>query len=299
MAVGNPLLEARSLVTGFGATQVLHGVDLVVHEGEIAGIFGLNGAGKSVTIKALAGLVPLWSGSIVLDGVALDGVAAERRVGLGIGNVPQGRQVFPELTIEENLRLGGALGRKKDKAAWPGRLQRAYDLFPVLAEKRRALAGTLSGGQQASLAVARALVNEPRLLLIDEPSAGLAPLIVEELLEVLQTVAGTGVAMVLVEQNVAFGLRLAHTAHLMQTGRVILSGPVDTLDEMQLAEALGIGSVLAASTGRALGGRNPAAPPPKTPIVPHRRRGAVRQTAADGRRVPLRARAAADARPTP
>ena len=242
-----PLLEVVGLTAGFGSSQVLHGVDLSVHEGEIAGVFGLNGAGKSVTLKAIAGLVPAWSGRITFDGHDITGLPVEERVRLGMGHVPQGRQVFPTLSVEENLRLGAYTSRRRDRAGYPARLDRVLTQFPVLADRRSQLAGTMSGGQQASLAVARALINEPRLVLVDEPSAGLAPAIVGELFEILAQVAAAGVTMVLVEQNIGFGLRLAQRANLMQSGRVVHSGPVAELDQERLATHLGVGRMLHAS----------------------------------------------------
>ena len=248
------LLECRGLVTGFGANRVLHGVDLTVGAGEIVGIFGLNGAGKSVTMKTISGLLPLWEGSIVFDGQDITGMSPEARVAAGIGNVPQGRQVFPELTVEENLRIGAYTSRRRDRAAWPSRLAGVYDRFPALADKRDDLAGTLSGGQQASLAVGRALVNEPRLLLIDEPTAGLAPIIVEELLHILSGVAATGMTMLLIEQNVRFGLRLAQHATVLQSGRVVHTGATDALEEARVAALLGIGPMLRSSTADVFAG---------------------------------------------
>jgi branched-chain amino acid transport system ATP-binding protein len=254
------LLEIADLTAGFGATTVLHGVTLTVPRGGIAGIFGLNGAGKSVTMKAIAGLVPARSGRILLDGQDVTKLSPEKRVAMGMGHVPQGRQVFPELTVEENLRLGAYTLRRRDKRKYSASLDSVFDRFPVLRQRRNQLAGTMSGGQQASLSVGRALVNEPSLILIDEPSAGLSPVAQLELNEVLQTVVQTGVTMLLVEQNIAFGLSLVDTAHLMQTGVVVHSAPVDELDDATLATHLGIGKVLQAATGRALADRRSVPP---------------------------------------
>ena len=250
----SPLRECRQLITGFAANQVLHGVDLTMEAGQIVGIFGLNGAGKSVTMKTISGLLPLWEGSIVFDGQDISSLSPEARVAAGIGNVPQGRQVFPELTVEENLRIGAYTSRRRDRTAWPARLAGVYDRFPVLADKRDDLAGTLSGGQQASLAVGRALVNEPKLLLIDEPTAGLAPIIVEELLHILSAVAATGMTMLLIEQNVRFGLRLAQHATVLQSGRVVHAGATDALEEARVAALLGIGPMLRRSTADVFAG---------------------------------------------
>jgi branched-chain amino acid transport system ATP-binding protein len=274
--VTDVLLEAQALEAGFGANQVLHGIDLTVRRGEIAGIFGLNGAGKSVTMKVVSGLVPAWRGAVHFEGRDITRLAPEARVGLGIGNVPQGRQVFGELTVEENLRVGAYTSRRRDRAGYAGRLAGVYDRLPMVAEKKDALAGSLSGGQRAALAVGRALINDPKLLLVDEPSAGLAPVVVDQLFEVLHAVAATGMTMVLVEQNVAFGLRLADTAHLMQSGRVVFAGPVAELDRDQLARHLGIGAMLQSSVAAALDTRLPT--PAKKPTA------AKKKTAAKKRR---------------
>jgi branched-chain amino acid transport system ATP-binding protein len=264
----SPLLEAKGLVAGFGSHTVLHGIDLAVDEGTTAGIFGLNGAGKSVTLKVLAGLVEPWEGSVTFDGADVTRLGAEDRVELGIGHVPQGRNVFANLTVEENLRLGAYVSRRKKTGRYASVLEHVYDRFPILAERRGQVAGTLSGGQQASLAVGRALINEPKVIFVDEPSAGLAPIVAAELLTTLRDVAKTGVTMLMVEQNVAFGLQIVDRAHVMQTGRVVYAGSVRSLDRNKLASYLGIGRMLTASTKGALATRKrkPAAkkkPAPK------------------------------------
>jgi branched-chain amino acid transport system ATP-binding protein len=242
--MAGPLLQLQEIRAGFGSNTVLHGISMDLAEGETAGVFGLNGAGKSVCMKVVAGLVPAWSGKVMFAGQDVTGLAAEERVALGIGNVPQGRQVFADLTVEENLRLGAYALRRRERDRYAGVLDGVLDRFPVLAERRRQLAGTLSGGEQASLAVARALMSEPRLILIDEPSAGLAPMIVEQLFETLRRVIETGVTVLLVEQNVTFGLKLVDKAHIMQSGRIVYHGEVATLDRQRVAEYLGIGRLL-------------------------------------------------------
>lgn len=253
--MSTPVLELVDITAGFGATTVLHGINLTVAPGSIAGIFGLNGAGKSVTMKVIGGVVPARSGTVLLDGVDVTKLSPEKRVALGMAHVPQGRQVFPQLSVEENLRLGAYTLRRKDKKRYPAALESVFERFPVLRDRRDQLAGTMSGGQQASLAVARALINEPSLVLVDEPSAGLSPVAQLELRDVLETVKGTGVTMVLVEQNIAFGLSLVDTANLLQTGVVVHSGPVAELDNDTLATHLGIGKVLAGATRSALSAR--------------------------------------------
>jgi branched-chain amino acid transport system ATP-binding protein len=252
------LLELHDVTAGFGAVTVLHGITMSVAEGSIAGVFGLNGAGKSVTMKTIGGTVPARSGQVLFEGEDITRLSPEKRVARGMGHVPQGRQVFPQLTVEENLRLGAYTLRRKDKGRYGPALDSVFDRFPVLKERRQQLAGTMSGGQQASLAVARALINQPRLILVDEPSAGLSPVAQLELREVLQVVKDSGVTMVLVEQNIAFGLSLVDTANLLQTGTVVHSGPVAELDNDTLATHLGVGKVLASATGSALSARKGA-----------------------------------------
>ncbi len=248
-----PLLEVSGVTAGFGPTTVLHGVELTVAEGTIAGVFGLNGAGKSVLMKVVAGLVPARSGVLRLDGRDITRSSAEARVRAGMAHVPQGRQVFRELTVAENLRLGGYALRRRDREAASSALAEVYERFPLLAQRRSQIAGTMSGGQQAALSVARALVGRPRLICVDEPSAGLAPSVAQELLASLSALRGSGVTMLLVEQNLAFGLRLADTATLLQTGAVMHSGPVANLDPDVLASLLGVGRLVSGQVAKALG----------------------------------------------
>lgn len=252
------LLALRGVRAGFGSQTIIHGVDLGVPVGQVTGIFGLNGAGKSVLLKVVAGVVPTWAGSVRLAGAEISGLLPERRVALGMGHVPQGRQVFRSLSVEKNLRIGGYTLRRRDRAAYRSRLAQVYDIFPRLAERRRQAAGTMSGGEQAMLAVGRALVNDPKLILIDEPSAGLSPSAVEDLLEVLLRVRGLGLTMLLVEQNIRFGLRLCDRACLLQKGRIVYSGSRDELDEQRMAEYLGVGRLLAKDLARGLQEPGPA-----------------------------------------
>ncbi len=274
------LLTATGLVAGFGSHTVLHGVDLTVEEGECVGIFGLNGAGKSVTLKVLAGLVNAWEGNITFGGTDITNLSPEERVELGIGHVPQGRNVFANLTVEENLRLGAYVSRRRKTGRYAHMLDTCYDRFPVLAERRTQIAGTLSGGQQASLAVARALINEPKLIFVDEASAGLAPIVAAELLTTLRDVSTSGVTMLMVEQNVAFGLQIVDRAHVMQTGRVVYAGSVRTLDRQRLAGYLGIGRMLSASTKGALRKRKP--PAKRKPATPRKKPAPKTKPAARG-----------------
>lgn len=241
------VLQVHGLRAGFGAHAVLHGVDLEVRRGEIAAILGLNGAGKSVTIKVIGGIVPAWDGQVLLNDEDVTGRTVEQRVHAGMAHVPQGRQLFPELSVEENLRLGGYTIRRRDKGRYAEVLGSLYDRFPRLHERRGQSAGTLSGGEQAMLAIARALVSEPDLLLIDEPSAGLAPAIVEDVFELLRKVNDDGVTILLVEQNVPFALDVSERVHIMQRGRIVHAAPVDELDRGELVNHLGIGRLLTSS----------------------------------------------------
>ncbi|HUP85784.1 MAG TPA: ABC transporter ATP-binding protein [Acidimicrobiales bacterium] len=249
------MLAVEGVTAGFGVTTVLHGVDLEVPAGSVAGVFGLNGAGKSVTMKVLAGIVPARSGSVRFLAQDITGTSPEERVALGMAHVPQGRQVFAALNVEQNLRLGAYTLRRRDRSKYQATLDGVFDRFPMLAERRTQVAGTMSGGQQAALAVARSLMSEPKLILVDEPSAGLSPMAVQELFGTLKQVAATGVTMVLVEQNVAFGLQLVDTVHVLQVGRVVHRGPVVGLDTEALAGYLGIGRLLGGGIARSVAGR--------------------------------------------
>jgi branched-chain amino acid transport system ATP-binding protein len=268
-----PLLDVTGLRAGFGSQTIIHGIDLEVPAGEVTGIFGLNGAGKSVLLKVIAGVVPTWSGRVSLDGADITTLAPERRVARGMAHVPQGRQVFKSLSVEQNLRVGAYTLRRRDRSAYAGNLARVYETFPRLAERRDQLAGTMSGGEQAMLAVGRALINDPKVVLIDEPSAGLAPAIVEDLLEILLGVRSLGLTMLLVEQNIRFGLRLADRACLLQKGRIVYSGATAELDQERLASYLGVGRLLGKDLAAGLGAtptkkRAPARHKPKAKPSP-------------------------------
>ena len=236
-------LEIRDLRAGFGHNTVLHGVDLTVNEGEFAALLGLNGAGKSVTIKCISGLVPVWSGTVSLFGRDITGLDPEDRVHAGIAHVPQGRSVFANLTVEENLRLGGATVR--DRARYAAALERVFTAFPRLAERRTQSAGTMSGGEQAMLAVGRAMMSSPRLVLVDEPSAGLSPIALGELLETIKAINADGTTVLMVEQNTTFAMKVADTVHVMQKGTIAFSSAVDALtDANDLLEHLGVGTLM-------------------------------------------------------
>jgi branched-chain amino acid transport system ATP-binding protein len=259
------LLELDGVRTGFGPTTVLHGVDLSVAAGEATALLGLNGAGKSVTLRTVAGLVPAWAGRIVLDGRDVTGLPAEERVPLGMAHVTQGRGLFPDRSVEENLRLGAYTLRRHRRGRYEPLLAETLERFPRLAERRAQRSGTLSGGERAMLAVARALMAEPRLMLVDEPSAGLAPRAADEVLKMLVDVRSTGVTILLVEQNVRFALDLADRVQVMRRGQIVLDVPAGQLDRAHLVAELGIGRLLARTPA-------PARPRPrrKRPLVADR-----------------------------
>jgi branched-chain amino acid transport system ATP-binding protein len=221
------LLEARALHAGYGPTRVLHGVDFALERGAITALLGANGAGKTTTLRALCGMVKT-QGEVRFAGERIDGRNTEDIVRRGVAHVPDGRGTFAHLTTEENLRLGAYT--RKDRALVDADLQRMYGYFPRLAERRRQQAGTLSGGEQQMLAISRALMLAPKLMLLDEPSFGLAPLLVVELFDILRRInEREQVSMFIVEQNAAMALELANSAYLLETGRVVLSGSSDDL----------------------------------------------------------------------
>ena len=219
-------LRVEALEAGYGKAQVLFGVDLEVVENELVALLGANGAGKTTLLRAISGLVRPWSGRVLLEGQDLGGLSPAKRARMGLGHVPEGRQLFPLMTVDENLRLGAAFlapGREREG------YERVYGLFPRLAERRRQLAGTLSGGEQQMLAIGRALMGFPKILLVDEPSLGLSPRLAEEVLLALKPVAGEGVEVLLVEQNVALTLDVAERGYVLEHGRVVLEGPASAL----------------------------------------------------------------------
>ncbi len=216
------LLRVDSLDVRYGDARALDGVSLEIGEGEICVLVGANGAGKTSLIRAIAGIVPAVSGRITFRGQDITGWPSHRIADLGIGQVAEGRQVFPTLTVEENLRMGGYLPRARRRI--DPTLARMYDLFPRLAERRRQAAGTLSGGEQQMLAIGRCLMGQPAMIMFDEPSLGLAPTIVQEVFRTIRSLNEGGLTIVLVEQNVALSLKLAGHAYVLEQGQVALSG---------------------------------------------------------------------------
>ena len=233
------MLTVEGLHSRYGRIEVLHGLDLEVASGEIVTVVGANGAGKTTLLKCLSGIQPVSAGSIQFRGEALTTVPAHRRVQRGLAQSPEGRQIFTNLTVEENLRLGAYLFAD-DKV--DSDLQDAFAMFPILKEKRSLAAGDLSGGQQQMLAIARALMSRPSCLLLDEPSMGLAPILVAQIFDVVKSMKALGVTVLLVEQNAFGALSVADRGYVMETGRITMSGPATELiaDERIRAAYLGM-----------------------------------------------------------
>ncbi|WP_156030337.1 ABC transporter ATP-binding protein [Thiomonas sp. FB-Cd] len=232
------LLSVNSLTVKYGAISALRGASLRVRRGEIVSLLGANGAGKSTLMRTISGLLRPTAGSIAFDGESTLGISADRIVRRGISQVPEGRRVFPTLTVRENLVLGGYT-----RPAWEvGRgLEASYALFPRLAEREGQLAGTLSGGEQQMLAISRALMARPRLLLLDEPSLGLAPIIVRDIFQALRKIAGDGLTILIVEQNARMALRLANRAYVLEHGEVVAEGSARELLDSDLVQASYLG----------------------------------------------------------
>ena len=217
-----PLLEVRDLEAGYGPIRALDHVSLDVEDGELVALIGANGAGKTTLLMAISGVVPSRGGSIRFAGSPLTDVKPHEVMRLGIGHAPEGRRIFPRLTVRENLELGGFT--QTDRAKLSRDIDEVCGLFPVLGERMDQLGGTLSGGEQQMLAIARALVGHPRLLLLDEPSLGLAPLVVAKVFEVIASLSARGISVLLVEQNARAALKLAHRGYVLETGRITLTG---------------------------------------------------------------------------
>ena len=222
------LLTVTGLHACYGDVPALRGVSLEVAEGEIVALLGSNGAGKTTTLRAISGLMRPRTGTISFGGTDITRERAHLIVARGLNQVPEGRRIFPALSVEENLNLGGYLSRR-DHATVAQRKQQVFELFPRLAERRRQLGGTLSGGEQQMLAIGRALMNEPRLLTLDEPSMGLAPVVVRAVGEVIKRIRAAGTAILMVEQNARQALALADRAYVLETGRVVIEGPASQL----------------------------------------------------------------------
>jgi branched-chain amino acid transport system ATP-binding protein len=226
--MADALLEVEDIVTQYGPVVALHGVSFRVPEGQIVTLLGANGAGKSTTLRTISGLLRVTRGQILFDGKPLHKMSPEQIVRAGVVQSPEGRQVFADLTVDENLEMGAYT--RRDRAGIARDKQRVFEYFPVLGQRRSQPAGTLSGGEQQMLAIGRALMARPRLLLLDEPSLGLAPLIVREIFEIVHTInRDEGITVLLVEQDVALALHVAHYGYVLTTGTVALHGPSDQL----------------------------------------------------------------------
>jgi branched-chain amino acid transport system ATP-binding protein len=221
------MLRVDGLHAHYGKSHVLHGVTLVVEAGECVCLLGRNGVGKSTTLKALMGLVPPSAGVVSLKGIALAGLPPHRIARLGLGYVPEDRRIFPTITVEENLLMGLKPGARRDGGRWP--LERVYEFFPRLGDRAQQRAGTLSGGEQQMLTIGRTLVGDPAVLLVDEPTEGLAPMIVEQVERILTEIHRSGTSILLVEQSLDTALALAERAYVMSKGEIVFEGSVAEL----------------------------------------------------------------------
>ena len=223
-----PLLKIQNLHAGYGPIKALRGVDLEVNPGEIVAIIGSNGAGKTTLLMAICGIVPPESGKIVYAGQDILGLKSYHIMNRGIAQVPEGRRIFPRMTVLENLQMGATQGDSKE---YQGELERMFELFPLLKERIHQSGGTLSGGEQQMLAIARALMSKPRLLLMDEPSLGLAPMIAKQIFQIIREINATGTTILLVEQNAFAALKQANRAFVLSTGEIVLSGDAQAMLE--------------------------------------------------------------------
>lgn len=221
------MLEVKNLNVHYGVIHALKDISFKVEPGEIVTLIGANGAGKTTTLRTLSGLIKPTSGEITLEGKTITSLPAPQRVQLGLSQVPEGRRIFPAMSVLENLELGAYL--RKDKPEIQKDMNHVYDLFPILGNRKKQMAGTLSGGEQQMLAMGRALMSRPRILLMDEPSMGLAPLLVREIFEIIKTINETGTTVLLIEQNASMALSIANRAYVIETGSIVLSGTGEEL----------------------------------------------------------------------
>lgn len=216
------MLEVKNLSVSYGMIDAVKDISFKINDGEIVALIGANGAGKSTTMHALSGLIPIKSGEIILDGNVISKIAADKIVSRGLIQVPEGRRIFQNATVKENLKLGAYL--RKDIENLEKDLEHVYNLFPILKERKNQMGGTLSGGEQQMLAIGRALMAKPKILLLDEPSMGLAPLLVKEIFEIIKEIHKEGTTVFVVEQNANMALAIADRAYVMETGKIVLEG---------------------------------------------------------------------------
>jgi branched-chain amino acid transport system ATP-binding protein len=223
------MLVIKNLVVSYGVAPVLHEINLEVPEGKIVTLLGANGAGKSTTLKTISGLLKPLSGEITFYDRRIDGLNPDKIVKMGVSHVPEGRQVFPGLTVEENLKMGAYINFKPKEAA--KKMDMVYELFPRLKERKKQLAGTMSGGEQQMLAIGRGLMNEPRLLMLDEPSLGLAPIIIEDIFKKIKEINELGTTILLIEQNANLAMGVSHYAYLLSVGKIVMEGETSKIRE--------------------------------------------------------------------
>lgn len=240
------MLEVRDLVVAYGGREALHGVSLTVERGRLVCLIGANGAGKTSLLNAISGIVPKSRGQVFFEGRAITRQPAHQIVRLGLAQVPEGREILAKMTVEENLRLGGYF--RRDRADFEADLRRMVDWFPILGERPRQLAGTLSGGEQQMLAIARGLLGRPRLLLLDEPSMGLAPRLVADVFATVRRIVDGGTTVLLAEQNAAQALAIADYAYVVELGRIALEGASDDLRASRAIEAVYLGAAVQVAT---------------------------------------------------
>ena len=228
------MLEVKDLCVNYGAVQALNGISLTVNDGEIVSLIGANGAGKTTTLRTITGLEKAASGSIVFDGHDLTKTTPSKIITLKLAHVPEGRHIFPQMTVAENLEMGAYA----DRTGMAQTMEDVYARFPRLSERRRQLAGTLSGGEQQMLAVGRALMGKPRMILMDEPSMGLSPLLVQEIFDIIQEVNRAGITVLLVEQNAKMALSISNRAYVLETGNISIEGnAAELLDDPRVKKA--------------------------------------------------------------
>lgn len=230
------MFEIKNIDVHFGVIHALKGISLAVNDGEIVTLIGANGAGKTTTLRTASGLKKPTNGEILLDGVDITSKSAQERVQMGISQVPEGRRVFSAMSVLENLEMGAYL--RRDKEHIKKDLKMVYERFPILSERKKQAAGTLSGGEQQMLAIGRALMSRPKILFLDEPSMGLAPILVQEIFDIIKDINEAGTTILLVEQNASLALQIAHRAYVMETGSIVLSGTgADLMESDEIKKA--------------------------------------------------------------